>query len=514
MKSLPIIALLLVALFSTNLKGGENAGNSAESPARRGEALAHVYCQTCHLFPEPALLDKQTWVNGALRRMAPLLGAARVNIEHRPDAKILKDAHIYPDAPLISEQDWRAVMQFYYENSPAAPLAQKPQPKIAPDLKWFRPHPLRYSGATPLASLVRIDPGKSRIYVGNAGARSLDLVSLDGRLISRVPVDSPPVDLTVRPEGLYVTLIGNMFPSDERKGKLVLISETNGVTETRVVLDNLARPTSAVFADLNGDAREDLVLSAFGNYLGKLAWFERAANGTFFEHSLLEQPGAVNAVVSRSGDKLSIFVLTAQAREGIHRFVRKGDSFEHEVLAEFQPAFGSSHLELVDLNGDGFPDFLVTNGDNGDYPSRFKNYHGVRIYLNDGHGKFRESWFYALNGAYKAMAADFDGDGKLDLAAISFFPDYLANSSESFVCFENSGGLNFSPKSFPECTLGRWLMMDVADADGDGAPDIVLGSFPEGPASVPIPPQLQQSWRTNGFSVLYLENVARKNRNP
>jgi hypothetical protein len=498
-----------VLILGSVLRAAENSG-TADSVPRSGEALAHIYCQTCHLFPDPSLLDKQTWVNGALRRMAPLLGAAKVNYEKRPDAQILKEAHIYPDVPLISEQDWRAIMQFYYENASAAPLSQKAQPKIAPDLKRFRPHPLRYPGATALASLVRIDPGKSRIFVGNAGARSLDLVSLGGQLISRVPLDSPPVDLTVRPEGIYLTLIGNMFPSDERKGKLVLVSETNGTTHTRVVLDNLSRPTSATFGDLNGDGRDDLVLCSFGNYVGKFAWYERAAAGNLIEHSLLEQPGAVNAVIDRAGASTAIYVLMAQAREGIHRFVRKGDNFDHQIISEFHPAFGSSHLELVDINGDGFPDLLVTNGDNGDYPSHLKNYHGVRIYLNDGHGNFHESWFYALSGAYKAMAADFDGDGDLDIAAISFFPDYLGNPSESFVYFDHRGGMDFAPSSLPEATLGRWLMMDVGDADGDGDPDIVLGSFPEGPTSVPIPPQLQASWRTNGFSVLYLENQTKK----
>ena len=63
---------------------------AAETPnsfASRGEQLARVYCQTCHLFPEASLLDKQTWINGALRRMSPLLGMTRIDLEHRPDGK-------------------------------------------------------------------------------------------------------------------------------------------------------------------------------------------------------------------------------------------------------------------------------------------------------------------------------------------------------------------------------------------------------------------------------------------
>ena len=131
--------LTLIALGAVSA-----AETSPPAATNRGEQLAHVYCQTCHVFPEPSLLDQQSWLN-ALRRMAPLLGVARINLENHVDGKILKDARIFPETPLLSEEDWRAIVQYYVEYAPATPLPQKKQTSITPDLNLFKPHPLRYS---------------------------------------------------------------------------------------------------------------------------------------------------------------------------------------------------------------------------------------------------------------------------------------------------------------------------------------------------------------------------------
>lgn len=43
-----------------------------------GEVLAHQYCAGCHVFPDPSLLDKKTWAEGALPYMAPRLGLQNI----------------------------------------------------------------------------------------------------------------------------------------------------------------------------------------------------------------------------------------------------------------------------------------------------------------------------------------------------------------------------------------------------------------------------------------------------
>ena len=106
-----------------------------------------------------------------------------------------------------------------------------------------------------------------------------------------------------------------------------------------------------------------------------------------------------------------------------------------------------------------------------------KPYHGVYIFLNDGKNNFRQQYFYPINGSYKAIAQDFDNDGDLDLATISFFADYKNHPEEGFVYLKNNGNFNFTPYSLDVTKYGRWLTMDAGDFDGDGKFDLMLGNF-------------------------------------
>ena len=199
----------------------------------------------------------------------------------------------------------------------------------------------------------------------------------------------------------------------------------------------------------------------------------------------------------RSASNEAIFILTNDGK----------GNFTPQIAFQWPPVHGHTYFELVDFNGDGRMDFLVTNGDNGEYPSPLKNYHGIRIYLNRDGRRFEEAFFFPLNGAFKAIARDFDQDGDLDIAAISFYPDYTSAPRESFVYLENLGGMKFRPRTFRQCIAGRWLVMDAGDVDGDGDLDIVLGSCIHGPSDVPD--ALMLDWEKSGPSLVILRNQLR-----
>ncbi len=483
----------------------------------RGEKIARAVCGSCHLFPEPGLLDRVTWGMVVLPGMESWLGMAEPDFASRPGGDRVKAAKIFPDSPVMSAAEWRAVCSYYLEAAPARFLPPTDRPKLEASLKQFEIVPTKYHHTVPATTLVKIDTNKHQLYVGDVEAKTLSVLGARGEVMSESPVESGPVSVLFRPDGLYVTLIGDLHPSDLAQGKLIsLPTAPTGSIRTNVMLTELHRPSDMVVADLNGDGREDLLVCQYGNLLGHFSWYENLGDGKYKEHILINRPGAIKAYVHdfNHDGRPDIIVLMAQAREGIYILHNEGDgNFRETTVAEFPPSWGSSYFEMADFNGDGFPDLLVTNGDNGDLtslPAPYKKYHGVRIFLNDGKNQFKESWFYAMNGAYKAMARDFDNDGDLDIAAISFFPDYLHSPRESFIYFENIGGkgkLGFKPVSIPESFSGRWMTMDVGDLDGDGKPDIVLGAFNNGPGSVPTP--LVEGWKTMGPSVLILKNARR-----
>lgn len=515
--SVATLVLLLVtgrgsAVAQTTAGKSVNAVvTSAES--ERGRELARKYCSTCHNFPEPGLLTKTAWIHHVQPEMAKWLGVERVDFEGMQDGKILQEAGIYPVSPIITEDDWFAIWDYYRAIAPSQPSTSPARPEVKIGLPQFRVRKLNPAQGAPMISLVKIDAANKRLYAGEGLANMLFAFDPAGEVVGRVRLEGGPVSMSTAASGTYFSLIGRLFPSDAREGAVLFVPKSTTGQPPKRVLEQLRRPTDTVVADLNQDGRDDLVVCQYGNRLGQFSWFENEGGGRYEEHVLLDRPGAVQtAVRDFNGDsRPDLVVLMAQAREAVCLFVNEGQGrFRQETLLEKPPTWGFSGFELADFNKDGHIDLITANGDNGDFALPLKSDHGVRIYLNDGKNQFKEAFFYPMHGAYKAVARDFDGDGDPDFAAIAYYPDFAAARPESFVYLENQGGLKFAASTFAESNVGRWIVMDAGDLDGDGDDDIALGSFVRGPTTMPVPVELRDQWRTNGAAVLLLENVGRR----
>lgn len=473
----------------------------------RGAALARTYCVTCHLFPEPDAVDRRTWFEQVLPRMKYRLGFTTPELEQSPNIRILREHKRIPDQPVITEAQWLDLCSYYLARAPETPLPQDSPPPIAVGLPGFQVLIPPVESATPSVTALKILP-EGGAMVAEDLTRSLRWIRPDGAVAGVLSPSNSVSSLRWFPEGLLTAGLGGFLPSDARLGSAFWLKASPGWVVSAPLVSGLPRTTDANAGDLNGDGRLDLVVCAFGNNVGRLAWWEALSGGGYREHELLPLPGAVRAEIADfDGDgRLDIAALVAQETEAL--FLFKGDGrgrFERTVVVQRPPYWGYTHLATVDFNGDGRLDFLLTNGDNGEYFSSSKRFHGVRLHLSGPGGGWTEAYFFPLYGACQAVARDFDRDGRVDLAAIAYYPDYQRAPRGSFVLLRNQGSLRFAASTFAESATGRWLALDAGDFDRDGREDLLLGSYIKGPS--PVPKVLMEAWEEARRPLILLRNT-------
>ena len=524
MRQLILCCILLYLLISCTAKKQNDKVEFDDIPvsALSGKELSIAHCSRCHAYVSSELLPKTYW-----RDVLPVMGH-RMGIYNggiRPDSlfdagvsgSIVRDANIFPEQPILAKEDWRKIESYYFENAPDTILPPLRKHPVRIGLKHFNYREPAFSNRPSLTTMVKILPDNRGIVFSDGKSRRnmLTFLTPDLREKYSMRLTSTPIQFDEKANELYLTTIGRgVFPTDAPNGamqRLVKNGQEPGYTLERIAIPNLRRPVFMAYGDLNKDGLEDVVACEFGNQTGQLAWYENNGKGVYDKRILREKPGASTAIIKDANKDglMDIYVLMAQGDEGIFLYENQGSGkFQEKRLLSFLPLNGSQHIELADFNKDGFDDIVYVCGDNADKTPTLKNYHGIYIFLNDGKSNFKQSYFYQLNGAYKALVRDYDLDGDLDIAAISFFPDYLRYPEESFIYLENKGKLKFDDYSFPEATKGRWVVMDAGDMDADGDIDLVLGSFvyfiPAGDTT-----GLGKKWLSTGPSVIVLENTIR-----
>lgn len=379
--------------------------------------LTELKCGSCHLFPEPNLLDKKTWTSSVLPAMKSLV----LNSEE-PEGFFEK---IFSKNTLPkSELEYQQIVEYYSHEAPemlprmAVELPSSGIPNfqlIEPDFQINRPS---------LTAFVQWDTISGHLWVGDRLNQIFELDPKDFSIVSRIETSSTPVQLrALSLNNLKILTMGKMDPADLYRGQLINYSKDSNSFE--VIIDSLNRPVNMIYLPASiseKDRATKNIISSFGNSKGSLDIFSRT------EKTVLRSTSGARRSIAVDWDNDGLMDVVAgfgQALEGVFWFKNFGDGkFETIPLLEFHPLYGLSDFDVQDINQDGFGDLILSNGDNADLSPVLKPYHGIRIYYGDGSRVVTESWFYPMPGAMSIFSADFDQDGFTEIAALSYFPDF------------------------------------------------------------------------------------------
>jgi hypothetical protein len=387
-----------------------------------------------------------------------------------------------PAKRIASDQDLKLLSEYFqiFSKEEAEIRGESNQNRSLVSL--FRPI-IPKTGIPPggVITLVDYDPKNRWIYVGWANKNVLQRYSTDWALSFTRKFTSEPVHVEFLPQGLRVALMGH-FLFNAKEGEIldISISKESAISESPVV-ENFDRLVKSITRDVDEDGELDLLVVGFGD--GKkgrvlLRWGGERVDSSR-DSVLIDYSGAVAAEILdvNMDGQLDVLVLTSQAQQELLLFAGGGNrKFDRKVLRKEFAGFGFNHFSLSDFNKDGLVDILLSNGNNMEMEyAPLKPYHGVRILENRGEGKFVERFFSPIYGATKALAADFDSDGDLDIAVIAYYPDWGVAVPETFVYLECQGGYQYKPQVLAAGDWGRWITMAVGDLDGDQDDDIILG---------------------------------------
>jgi hypothetical protein len=441
-------------------------------------------CGTCHAFPPPELFPRDLWkrevergfnflAKGAIPPTTPSMASVVAYFEHNAPVEL----------PVLDPTVSPAIRPGRFECKGYQAVEERSAPAIA-HVQF-----VQLSKKQKL-DVLACDMGNGKVYLLKPYQPEAKLRVVTDAV--RYPAHAGVADLDH--DGiadLVIAELGSETSTDDRVGGVFwLKGAPDGSYKPLIVANGLGRVADVQAADFDGDGDLDLIVAEFGFLAtGGILLLENRTTDydkpVFIPSMVDPRHGGIHVpVADLNGDGRPDFVaLISQEHETVVAFLNAGERrFRPEVIyVAPHPAFGSSGIQLVDLDGDGDLDVLLTNGDSMDSPM-LRPYHGVQWLENQGSYPFRYHHLTALYGAQRAVAADLDGDGDQDIVVACFLPesDYQDRrrkmNLDAIIVLEQIGPGRFVRNSLETVTCDH-VACDLGDFDGDGKVDLVTGNF-------------------------------------
>jgi FG-GAP-like repeat len=291
---------------------------------------------------------------------------------------------------------------------------------------------------------------------------------------------------------MMVADLGSFLPEDHQRGRVLWLrqsADTPGEFSVQSLQGSIGRVSAVEVADFNSDGQLDLLAAEFGwQSTGSIFWLQRAADGDplhgLTKHEIDARSGTIHVPlidINKDGN-MDFVALISQHHERVEAMINDGHGAFHSelIFAAPEPAYGSSGIDLVDMNGDGNVDVLYSNGDSFD-SFILKPSHGLRWFENKGTFPFETHEIGKLPGAHRGLVGDFDGTGIHSIVGSAFFAKDVFRAqglerTEGLVIWQANDAASYTKYvlSHGDCTHAA---VRVIDLDGNGRDDLIVGEF-------------------------------------